>query len=200
MDTERLRPAPGADALLVVDVQNDFLPGGALGVREGDRVVAPLNVWLEAFRRAGCITIASRDWHPPGHCSFAAEGGPWPVHCVAGTPGAQFAAGLELPAGTWIIDKATQRHEDAYSAFQGTGLAARLAAAGVRRLWVGGLATDYCVLASARDALAAGLAVVVLTDAIRAVDVHAGDGARALEALAAAGATLRRGGPGNAQA
>ncbi|HUO79344.1 MAG TPA: isochorismatase family protein [Steroidobacteraceae bacterium] len=189
-------PRAPEDALLAVDVQNDFLPGGALAVPHGDAVLRPLNAWLRVFDDRGCLTAASRDWHPAGHCSFAARGGPWPAHCVAGSAGAAFAAGLELPARCRIIDKGTCADREAYSAFAGTTLAAELAAAGVRRLWLGGLATDYCVAATARDALALGLEVVVLCDAVRAVDATAGDGARALAALAAEGAALRAGGPG----
>ena len=193
-------PAPGSphapeDALIAVDVQNDFLPGGRLGVSGGDAVVAPLNAWLHAFAARGCLTAASRDWHPPQHCSFASQGGPWPAHGVAGTGGAAFAAGLELPRGCRVVDKGTRADREAYSAFSGTALATDLAAAGVRRLWIGGLATDYCVAATARDALALGLEVVVLTDAVRAVDVAPGDGGRALAALAAEGVTLRAAGP-----
>jgi nicotinamidase/pyrazinamidase len=194
-ESEALQPRAAEDALIAVDVQNDFLPGGALGVPGGDAVIAPLNAWLQEFAARGCLTCASRDWHPAGHCSFAASGGPWPVHCVAGTGGAEFAAGLALPQGCFVVDKGTRADREAYSAFSGTALAARLAAAGVRRLWIGGLATDYCVVATARDALALGLGVVVLTDAVRAVDVAAGDGARSLAALVAEGATLRAGGP-----
>jgi len=188
-------PHAPEDALLVVDVQNDFLPGGRLGVPDGDAVVAPLNAWLRAFAARGCVTAASRDWHPPRHCSFASQGGPWPEHCVAGTPGAAFAAGLALPGGCRVIDKGTRAEREAYSAFEGTSLATDLAATGVRRLWIGGLATDYCVAATARDALALGLEVVLLTGAVRAVDVAPGDGTRALAALAAGGATLRAAGP-----
>ena len=190
----RLPRAPD-DALIAVDVQNDFLPGGALGVPGGDAVVAPLNAWLRAFSAAGCVTVASRDWHPPEHCSFASQGGPWPAHCVAGTAGAAFASQLELPGGCLVLDKGTRADREAYSAFSGTALASALASAGVRRLWIGGLATDYCVAATARDALALGLEVVVLTGAARAVDVACGDGARTLAALAAEGATLRAAGP-----
>jgi len=192
---DALQPRAPADALIAVDVQNDFLPGGALAVPGGEAVVQPLNAWLADFAGHGCATFASRDWHPADHCSFAARGGPWPVHCVAGTRGAAFAAGLRLPAGCVVVDKGTHADREAYSAFAGTALAAELAAVGARRLWIGGLATDYCVAATARDALALGLAVVVLIDAVRAVEVTAGDGARALAALAADGATLRAGGP-----
>ncbi|MBM5810700.1 MAG: isochorismatase family protein [Gammaproteobacteria bacterium] len=182
-------PAPG-DALLIVDVQQDFLPGGALAVAGGDAVVAPLNRCAAVFASHGLPVLATRDWHPPDHCSFAARGGPWPPHCVAGTPGAAFAAGLRLPAGAEIISKATGPDADAYSGFQGTELAARLRVHDVRRVLIGGLATDYCVRATALDALAAGFGVVVLADAVRAVDVQAGDGARALAELAARGAVI----------
>jgi nicotinamidase/pyrazinamidase len=188
-------PAPGRDALIVVDVQRDFLPGGALGVPDGDAVLAPLNAWSEAFARVGAAVYATRDWHPPDHCSFRAQGGPWPPHCVAGTPGAEPAAVLRLPPGAGVISKAERRDRDAYSGFDGTDLADRLRVAGITRLWVGGLATDYCVRATVLDARRLGFEVVVLGDAVRAVDVKPGDGARALIEMQAAGATLLRGAP-----
>jgi nicotinamidase/pyrazinamidase len=182
-------PGPG-DALLVVDVQNDFLPGGALGIAEGDRVVPPLNRLLAAWRVRGMPVYLTRDWHPPGHCSFAARGGPWPVHCVAGTHGAEFSPLLDRAPGDVVVSKATRLDRDAYSALDGTPLAGALLDRGVRRIFIGGLATDYCVRATGLDARAAGLDVVVLTDAVCAVDVQPGDGARALAELAAAGAAL----------
>ncbi len=182
-------PAAG-DALLVVDVQNDFLPGGSLAVPAGDAVLTPLNRALERFAGRGLPVFASRDWHPADHCSFRAQGGPWPPHCVAGTAGAEFAAALRLPAGTAVISKATTAARDAYSAFDGTDLHARLQALGVRRLVVGGLATDYCVQASVNDALALGYAVVVLRDGVAAVDVNPGDGERALAAMQQRGAVV----------
>ena len=188
-------PTAPRDALLAVDVQNDFLPGGRLAVPDGTAVVAPLNAWLAAFAARGCTTVASRDWHPPDHCSFQARGGPWPSHCVAGSDGAAFAAALHLPEHCLVVSKGTDAGAEAYSAFAGTGLAARLAAAGVRRLWIGGLATDYCVLETVRDAFGQGLQVIVLTDAVRGVDVAAGDSARALAEMRSAGATLRAGRP-----
>ena len=137
--------------------------------------------------------FATRDWHPRDHCSFVAQGGTWPPHCVAGSPGAEFAPGLDLPAGASVIAKATQRDADAYSGFAGTDLDARLRALGVRRLFVGGLATDYCVVNTVQDALRLGYGVVLLLDCIRAVDVAAGDGERAIAAMLAAGAVARRG-------
>jgi nicotinamidase/pyrazinamidase len=182
-------PGPG-DALLVVDVQNDFLPGGALGIAGGDAVVPPLNRLLGAWRARGLPVYLTRDWHPPGHCSFAERGGPWPVHCVAGTAGAEFSPRLERAPGDVVVSKATQLDRDAYSALDATGLADDLRRAGVQRIFVGGLATDYCVRATGLDARAAGLEVLVLRDAVCAVNVQPGDGAAALSELAAAGATI----------
>ena len=180
------------DALIVVDVQRDFLPGGALAVARGDEVVAPLNRAMRAFERAARPVFASRDWHPADHCSFRARGGPWPPHCVAGTPGAEFAAGLQLPRSAVVISKAESPEADAYSAFGGTDLAQQLARRGVRRVYVGGLATDYCVLNTVLDARAAGLEVVVLGDAVRAVELTPGDGERAMAKMEQAGARLSR--------
>lgn len=168
------------DALVVVDVQNDFLPGGSLAVPRGDEVVPVLNRYLAAFVPRGLPIAATRDWHPPNHCSFQPYGGPWPPHCVAGSEGAAFAPALELPASSVLITlKGTQLEKDAYSGFDGTDLDARLRARGVGRLFVGGLATDYCVLCTVEDGLKAGYAVVLLQDAIRAVNVRPGDGERA---------------------
>jgi len=180
-------PGPG-DALLAVDVQNDFLPGGALGIAGGDSVLAPLNRLLAAWRARGLPVYLTRDWHPASHCSFATRGGPWPAHCVAGTSGAEFSPRLERAPGDIVISKATELDRDAYSALDGTPLAGKLSRSGVRRIFVGGLATDYCVRATGRDARLAGLEVVVLTDAVCAVDVRPGDGERALAELAAGGA------------
>ena len=182
-------PGPG-DALLVVDVQHDFLPGGALGIAHGDAVVPPLNRLLYAWRDRGWPVFLSRDWHPADHCSFTARGGPWPVHCVAGTAGAEFAPSLRVAPGDTVISKATSRERDAYSALDGTPLAECLRRAAVRRLFIGGLATDYCVRATGLDARASGLEVVVLRDAVCAVDVQPGDGARALAELLSAGCEI----------
>jgi nicotinamidase/pyrazinamidase len=178
------------DALLIVDVQNDFLPGGSLVVPEGDAVVPVLNRYLALFVRSKLPVYASRDWHPPHHCSFREQGGPWPPHCVAGTPGAAFAPNLVLPPDTTVISKADTPERDAYSAFAGTDLDARLNAAGVKRLFVGGLATDYCVLNTVKDARALGYAVVLLGDAVRAVDASPGDGGRALQEMRRLGTKL----------
>ena len=177
------------DALILVDVQNDFLPGGRLGVGDGDAVVPVLNRYIAHFRTAGLAVVATRDWHPTGHCSFAAQGGPWPEHCVAGTDGAAFAAELELPDDALIISKAANVEADAYSGFQGTDLADQLRGRGVKRVFIGGLATDYCVLNTVLDALDADFEAILLVDAVRAVDVEPGDGARAIDEMRAKGAT-----------
>jgi nicotinamidase/pyrazinamidase len=191
---EPVRPYPSeGDALIVVDVQNDFLPGGALAVPDGDQVIAPINRLIALFSASHRPVYFSRDWHPAEHCSFLDQGGPWPPHCVADTPGADFAAGLELPADPAVVSKGTRPDRDAYSALDGTDLGARLRAGAIRRVFVGGLATDYCVRATVLDALADGLKVVVLTDAIRAVNVDPGDGDRAIEAMRDAGARLAAG-------
>ena len=185
--TERWQPQPG-DVLLVTDVQNDFLPGGSLAVAGGDEVVPVLNRYIDAFVARGQPVYATRDWHPERHCSFRAQGGPWPVHCVAGTHGADFAAALALPRDATIISKATAPDREAYSSFQGTHLDSVLRAAGIRRLFVGGLTTDYCVLNTVRDARRFGYEVLLLADAIRAVDVKPGDGQRAEAEMARLGA------------
>jgi nicotinamidase/pyrazinamidase len=176
------------DALIAVDVQNDFLPGGSLAVPEGDAVVPALNRYLAAFGARALSVFATRDWHPPNHCSFRAQGGIWPPHCVAATRGAEFAHGLALPPTAGIASKATTPAAEAYSGFGGTDLAARLRAGRVTRLFIGGLATDYCVLNTVRDALAGRFEVLLLADAIRAVDVKPGDGARALDEMQSLGA------------
>ena len=186
-----LTPKVG-DALLIVDVQRDFLPGGKLGVPEGHAVVPVLNRYIEMARAKELPVFASRDWHPQTHCSFTPQGGPWPQHCLAGSPGAQFAEGLNLPPDVEVIDKATREEVDAYSAFSGTELADTLRRRGVRRVLVGGLATDYCVLNTVRDALREGFDVVVLDDAIRAVNVDPEDGARARQEMETRGAVLAR--------
>ncbi|MDA8257098.1 MAG: isochorismatase family protein [Betaproteobacteria bacterium] len=186
-DLQRWHLQPG-DVLLVTDIQNDFLPGGSLAVAGGGEVVPVLNRYIDAFLAQDLPVYATRDWHPEGHCSFHAQGGPWPVHCVAGTHGAAFASTLSLPPGTTVISKATLQDQEAYSSFQGTDLDSRLHAAGIRRLFIGGLTTDYCVLSTVRDARRLGYDVFVLADAIRAVNVQPGDGQRAEEEMAGLGA------------
>lgn len=178
-----------SDALIIVDVQNDFLPGGSLAVPYGDKVVEPLNAYVDRFVTQGRSVYASRDWHPAGHCSFAAQGGEWPTHCLAHTHGAAFAAALRLPNGVEIISKAIHLKQDAYSAFEGTGLAEKLRAASIQRLFIGGLATDYCVLNTVKDALAERFTVHLLIDAIRAVNKRPRDGKKALDEMLELGAS-----------
>ncbi len=180
------------DALIIVDVQKDFLPGGALAVKEGDRIVPLLNRYIEKFQRLGLPIVATRDWHPPDHCSFKSRGGPWPAHCIAGTSGAEFAEGLRLPPNTLIVSKATRADQEAYSGFERTGLAEKLKRLGVTRLFIGGLATEYCVLNTVRDAIEKGFRVVVLSDAMRAVNANPGDEAKALEQMRQWGAEFVR--------
>ncbi len=192
-----LRIDPARDALVIVDVQNDFCPGGALPVARGDEVVPVLNRYAERFARRGAAVFATRDWHPERTRHFQAFGGVWPPHCVQGTPGAAFHPDLRLPPGTVVASKGMDPEQDAYSGFQartpeGLGFAAALGARGVRRLFVGGLATDYCVKATVLDALKEGFEVVLLEDAVRAVDVTPGDGERALQEMRAAGARPAR--------
>lgn len=158
------------DALLIVDVQNDFCPGGALAVEDGDAVVPVLNHWIDAARKSEIPIIASRDWHPVDHVSFASQGGPWPVHCVQDTDGARFHPALELPDDAIRVSKGTAFDRDAYSAFDGTGLAGYLRQLGIKRLWTGGLALDVCVLATVRDACSEGFETHLVSAATRAVE------------------------------
>jgi nicotinamidase/pyrazinamidase len=180
MASQTERPAlRHGDALIVVDVQNDFLPGGRLAVPEGDKVVPALNRYLAAFVAHALPVYATRDWHPVNHCSFKVQGGPWPPHCIAGSNGAQFPPGLDLPHYATIVSKADTAGRDAYSGFEGTNLDVCLRAQEVRRVFVGGLATDYCVLNTVRDACRLGYEVRLLADAIRAVNIEPGDGYKA---------------------
>jgi nicotinamidase/pyrazinamidase len=178
---------PG-DALIVVDVQKDFLPGGSLAVAEGDKVVPALNRYIAAFEKARLPIFATRCWHPENHCSFKPQGGPWPPHCVAGSEGARFAPNLRLPEEAKIVSKATASDKDAYSGFEGTELDRWLKDGNVKRIFVGGLATDYCVLNTVKDALTLGYETLLLSDGIRAVNVHQGDGKRAEEEMISLGA------------
>src|SRR5437764_6679480 len=178
------------DALLVVDVQNDFCPGGALAVAEGDQVVPVLNKWIEEAQRDRIPIFASRDWHPPGHISFKERGGPWPPHCVQGTPGAAFHPGLKLPQDIQIVSKGDNPDRDSYSAFGGTDLKERLRRARVNRIWLGGLTQDYCVRESSLDAIREGFEVHVIVSGTRPVNVNPDDGRRALQDIQNAGAIL----------
>lgn len=185
-------------ALIVVDVQNDFCPGGSLAVPAGDEVLPVINRWIDRFAAAGRPIFYTRDWHPADHVSFAARGGPWPPHCVQGSPGAEFHPALRIAGPEFR--KGVERDRDAYSGFEGheprsgSSLAAALRAEGARTLLVVGLATDYCVRATALDGVREGFSVVVDPCGVRAVNVEPGDGDRALSELGANGVTI---GPAN---
>ena len=181
------------DALLVVDPQVDFFPGGALPVAGGDAILPTVNEALRVFSRAGRPVFVTRDWHPADHCSFAAQGGPWPEHCVKGTAGAELHPGLELPPIFSVVQKATTSDREAYSDFEGTRLDEVLRAQGIERVVVCGLALEYCVRAACLDAVKAGFGAVLLIDGTRPVEVEPGDGKRTLEELAAAGVEIRSG-------
>jgi nicotinamidase/pyrazinamidase len=183
----------GRSALLIVDVQNDFCDGGALAVPESARVISSLNRRIPQATASGVPVFASRDWHPAVTNHFRQFGGPWPVHCVAGTAGARFHPDLRLPPDAVVISKGEHPERHGYSAFEGhtsddTPLGEELQRRGITNLYVGGLATDYCVKHSVLDALAAGLRVTVFSDAIAGVDVHPGDSQRAIEEMHARGA------------
>src|SRR5262245_19304100 len=192
MELPQLRPT---DALILVDVQNDFCPGGALPVEEGDRVVPVLNLWIEAARQGGARIVATRDWHPPGHVSFRERGGPWPAHCVQNSWGAALRPDLKLPETVLLVSKGTTPDRDDYSDFEMTGLGEELKNKGIRRVWVGGLAQDVCVRATVLDALRLGFEVHLIRDATRPVNAAPGAGDRALEEMRAAGCLIEEDGP-----
>jgi nicotinamidase/pyrazinamidase len=173
--------------LVVVDVQKDFCPGGALAVADGDKVVQPLNRYIAKFRAAAAPIIFTRDWHPPDHNSFKAQGGRWPPHCVQGTEGARFHPDLLIPTDGEVVSKADKKDE-AYSFFQGTNLAKNLHERGIKRLLVGGLATDYCVKETVLDGLKEGFEVFHLDDASRGVNVKPDDSEQALKEMVSKGA------------
>lgn len=176
------------DALLIVDVQNDFCPGGSLAIPEGDQIIPVLNRWIEAAQNKGCLIVASRDWHPVFHVSFTDQGGPWPEHCVQDSHGAEFHAELQLPNDTVKVSKGTRFDEDAYSAFENTGFGDFLRERGIKRLWVGGLAQDVCVLDTVTAAQQEGFDTHVIMSATRPVDPAQGD--QAAKQMAEAGAVL----------
>ena len=178
-------------ALILVDIQNDFCPGGALGVKDGDAIIPVVNQLLAVFP----LVVATQDWHPLNHISFKAQGGIWHPHCVQNTRGAAFHPQLDQSKIATIFHKAFAKDKDAYSAFegvdeQGNSLDAALKKAGVKKIFIAGLATDYCVKATGLDGLNAGYEVFVIEDAVRAVDVQHGDGERALKELADRGAKI----------
>jgi|SRR5713226_915268 len=180
------------DALLIVDVQNDFCPGGSLPVADGDSVVPALNSYIERFKADHLLVVATRDWHPERTSHFNTGGGVWPPHCIQNSAGSEFHPDLLLPEDAVIISKGMGSSEDSYSGFQGRDahgvpLADLLRQRGVKRLFVGGLATDYCVRQTVLDGLKAGFKVVLLEDAVRGVDIHPGDSERAIEEMVRAG-------------
>lgn len=176
------------DALLIADIQNDFLEGGSLGIAGGNAVIPVLRTYLHHFYSRGLPIFLTRDWHPANHCSFHSRGGPWPVHCVAGSHGSLPPRDFEAPSSAVIIYKAIDPDQEAYSAFQNTPLHRHLQALGIHRLFIGGLATDYCVLQSVKDARALRYEVCLLTDGIKAVNVDPDDGAEAQEEMLRLGA------------
>jgi nicotinamidase/pyrazinamidase len=177
-----------ADALLIIDFQNDFCPGGALAVEGGDEIAEPVKR-LAASDRFDVIA-ATRDWHPPDHASFESEGGPWPVHCVQGTPGAELHPAMDEIEVDSIVDVGREREDEGYSGFEKSELAQLLRERGVDRVFICGLATDYCVRASTIDACAEGFDTTLVEDGVRAVNVQPHDGERAIEEMKAAGAKV----------
>ena len=176
------------DALLITDIQKDFLSGGALPVPGGDEIIPVLNVYIKHFEAVKAHFFASRDWHLPNHVSFKAQGGPWPPHCVQNTEGAKFSPDLMLPAHVVVISKATNPGHESYSVFDGTSFEHELKMCEAKRLFVGGLATDYCVLNTVLDACKLGYETVVLIDATLGLNVEPDDVDRAIESMLKAGA------------
>jgi len=176
------------DALIVIDVQRDFCRGGSLPVPDGDAVVPVLNQYIRIFKETGAPIFATRDWHPSNHISFKGRGGMWPQHCVQNSQGAEFHPHLNLPAKTAIISKASDPNKEGYSGFDGTELRNKLQRLGITRLFVGGLATDYCVKNTVLDAIKLGFETVLLVDAVRGVDMKPGDSERSIDEMVKAGA------------
>ncbi|MGJ0485484.1 MAG: nicotinamidase [Methylomicrobium sp.] len=179
-----------ADALLIVDMQNDFLPGGSLAVSGSEQIIPVINRYIEKFSVHGNPIYLTRDWHPPDHFSFKHQGGPWPVHCVADSHGAEFSASLSLPKKFEIVSTGFLRDREGYSGFEETDLQTKLEQSGITRLFVAGVATDYCVLNTVLEALKLGFTVFLLQDAVRAVNVDPGDGDKALQAMRQQGAIM----------
>jgi len=177
-------------ALLIVDIQNDFCPGGALAVTDGNAVIKPSNRLIEAFEQSGFPVILTRDWHPAAHSSFKENGGIWPPHCIAGTSGADFHEDLVIPDNAHIISKAIAVETDAYSGFEGTELNTFLKGLGTDEVIIAGLATDYCVKNTVLDALRLGYKTIVAAECIRAVNVNPGDETAAVDEMVAAGAVI----------
>jgi nicotinamidase-related amidase len=193
--TDRKLGLRAGDALIVVDVQRDFLPGGSLAVAAGNQVISRLNAYTAAFEARHLPIFLTRDWHPKNHCSFRSEGGHWPAHGVQGTPGADWPDELTVSPSSHVISKGMRKDVEAYSAFSGTALLQSLHDLQVRRVFVGGLATDYCVRDTVMDARLHGFEVVVLADAVCGVNAAPGDETRAIREMIESGATLLRGAP-----
>jgi len=189
--TEGVKTIGAGDALLVIDVQVDFCPGGALAIEGGDEIIPVLNRWIAEADGAGVPIFATRDWHPPDHVSFESRGGQWPAHCVKGTAGASLHPDLRLPDHAAVLEKGSAPDQDQYSAFDGTGLGERLESLNIRRIWIGGLALDVCVRASALDAARLGFETHVILDATRAIDVPGAESV--IHELEQAGAVIVRG-------
>lgn len=185
------KPTTG-DALVIVDVQIDFLPGGSLAVSEGDQILPVLNKYIELFSSFNLAVVATRDWHPPNHCSFKSQGGIWPPHCVADSEGAKFSADLHLPENVLIISKATHPDKEAFSGLEDTDLDKILKDMNIERAWVGGLATDYCVFNTVTDFISKKYQVLLLEDAIRAVNLNPDDGIKAEKKMMLSGAQAVR--------
>ncbi|MFQ5821469.1 MAG: bifunctional nicotinamidase/pyrazinamidase [Candidatus Heimdallarchaeota archaeon] len=176
------------DVLIIVDVQRDFCPGGALPVPDGDKVVPILNEYIKRFKEARTQIYATRDWHPSNHISFQAYGGIWPAHCIQNSEGAAFHPDLTLPDEVKIVSKATDSSKEAYSGFDPPQLKDKLERTGIKRIFIGGLATDYCVKSTVLDALELGFETILLTDAIQGVNVNPGDSEKAIEEMISKGA------------
>ncbi len=177
------------DALIIIDIQRDFCPGGALPVPEGNKIVPIVNKYMENFLEAHAKIFATRDWHPPNHISFKPQGGPWPPHCVQGTLGAEFHPDFKFPSAE-VISKAMNPDIESYSAFDDTDLEKKLRNSSVKRVFVGGLATDYCVKRTVLDALQLGFETTLLIDATRGIDVNKGDVEKAIEEMKNKGARI----------
>ncbi len=176
------------DALIVVDMQRDFMPGGALPVKGGDEIIEIVNSYIRKFKERGALVVLTRDWHPTDHISFRERGGPWPPHCIQGTIGAEFYPGLYVPEDALIVSKGSDSEREAYSGFKGTDLEEELRRRGVRRIFVAGVATDFCVKSTVLDALRRGFEVYVLLDACRSVSKEGGE--RAVEEMIKSGAKI----------
>ena len=187
INTDKIELGIG-DALLAIDIQNDFLPGGRLAVADGDQVIPVMNAYIDRFIQRQLPVLATRDWHPKNHGSFIQQGGPWPEHCIAGSTGAEFASGLHLPLTAPVFSTGIAVESDGYSGFENPDLNKQLQELSISRLFIGGLATDYCVLNTVCDALDLNYQVLLLTDAVRAVNVDSQDGEQAINKMILKGA------------